>query len=54
MGAVLSQIGDDGNEHPIVYLSKKFSEVERKFGVSEKECAAIIYAIQKLRHYLDG
>ncbi|GBN10211.1 hypothetical protein AVEN_200670-1 [Araneus ventricosus] len=54
MGAVLSQIGVEGNEHPNVYLSKKFSGVKKNYGVSEKECAAIIYAIQKLRHYLDG
>ncbi|GBO32011.1 hypothetical protein AVEN_55253-1 [Araneus ventricosus] len=50
MGTVLSQIDKDGNEHPIVYHSKKFSEIDEKYGVSEKEYAAIIFAIQKLRH----
>ncbi|GBN80631.1 Retrovirus-related Pol polyprotein from transposon 297 [Araneus ventricosus] len=28
MGAVLSQIYDEKNEHPVLYLSKKFSEAE--------------------------
>ncbi|GFX85509.1 retrovirus-related Pol polyprotein from transposon 297 [Trichonephila clavipes] len=29
MGAVLTQLTEQGEEHPILYLSKKFSEVER-------------------------
>ncbi|GBO02120.1 hypothetical protein AVEN_123500-1 [Araneus ventricosus] len=40
--------------HPILYLSKKFSDSQRKYGTTEKECTAIIYAIKKLKYYLDG
>ncbi|GBN13020.1 Retrovirus-related Pol polyprotein from transposon 17.6 [Araneus ventricosus] len=39
MRDILSQINKDGNELLIVYLSKKFSEVEQKYSVSDKECA---------------
>jgi hypothetical protein len=53
MGAVLTQ--KHGNEeHPILYLSKKFSDAERKYCTTEKECAAIIFALKKLHYYLDG
>ncbi|GBN93928.1 Retrovirus-related Pol polyprotein from transposon 17.6 [Araneus ventricosus] len=54
IGIVLSQRDYKGEEHPILYLSKKFTEAQRKYGTKEKECAAIIYAIKKLKYYLDG
>jgi hypothetical protein len=31
MGAVLSQRDDDGNEHPIAYMSKKCTGRERHY-----------------------
>ncbi|KAG8187159.1 hypothetical protein JTE90_020036 [Oedothorax gibbosus] len=40
MGVVLSQLADNETEkHPIIYLSKKFTSVEKRYSVSEKECA---------------
>ncbi|GBN13974.1 Retrovirus-related Pol polyprotein from transposon 17.6, partial [Araneus ventricosus] len=48
IGVVLSQVTEDDKEHPIVYLSRKFSDVEKRYCVSEKECAAIIFGIQRL------
>jgi hypothetical protein len=42
------------NEHVIVYLSQNLNKVERKWGVTEQECGAIVWAIQKLRIYLYG
>ncbi|GBL73262.1 Transposon Tf2-9 polyprotein, partial [Araneus ventricosus] len=54
MGVVLSQLNEDKEEHPILYLSKKFSNVERKYCTTEKECASIIFAIKRLHYYLDG
>ncbi|GFV64353.1 retrovirus-related Pol polyprotein from transposon 297 [Trichonephila clavipes] len=53
MGAVLTQLTEQGEEHPILYLSKKFSEVEKRYCTTEKECASIVFAIKRL-HYLDG
>ncbi|GBN40465.1 Retrovirus-related Pol polyprotein from transposon 17.6 [Araneus ventricosus] len=53
-GVVLSQCDDKGEEHPVLYLSKKFADAQRKYGTTEKECAAIIYAIKKLKYYLDS
>lgn len=54
MGVILAQKNDQGEEHPILYLSKKFSEAEKKYSTTEKECAAIIFAVRKLQCYLDG
>lgn len=54
IGIVMSQMNEKNEEHPIIYLSKKFSDVEKKYCVTERECASIIYAITKLKYYLDG
>jgi hypothetical protein len=52
-GIVLSQ-RKNGEEHPILYLSKKFSRAERNYSTIERELAAIVYGLKKLNHYLDG
>ncbi|GBN52998.1 Retrovirus-related Pol polyprotein from transposon 17.6 [Araneus ventricosus] len=54
IGVVLSQRNDKDEDHPVLFLSKKFTDAQRKYGTTEKECAEIIYAIKKLRYYLDG
>lgn len=53
IGVVLTQ-GDGNEEHPVLYLSKKFTPTEQRYNTSEKECAAIIYAVKKLQYYLDS
>ncbi|GFX16186.1 retrovirus-related Pol polyprotein from transposon 297 [Trichonephila clavipes] len=53
IGVVLSQVCEN-EEHPIMFLSKKLSLAEQKYSTTEKECAAIIFATQKLKCYLDG
>ncbi|GFW38991.1 retrovirus-related Pol polyprotein from transposon 297 [Trichonephila clavipes] len=54
MGAVLTQLTEQGEEHPIHYLSKKFLEVDKRYCTTEKECARIVFAIKRLHYYLDG
>lgn len=54
MGVVLSQRNDAGEEHPVLYLSKKFSSAEKNYSTTEKECASIVFAVKKLHYYLDG
>jgi len=54
IGAVLSQLDDDCKEHPIFYLSRKMLSNELNYSVSEKECLAIVWSINKLRYYLQG
>ncbi|GFY26098.1 retrovirus-related Pol polyprotein from transposon 297 [Trichonephila clavipes] len=53
IGVVLSQVCEN-EEHPVMFLSKKLSLAEQKYSTTEKESAAIIFAVQKLKCYLDG
>jgi len=53
-GGVLSQEGDDGKFHPVAFLSKSLSEVERNYDIYDKEMLAIIRALEEWRHYLEG
>ncbi|XP_077330912.1 uncharacterized protein LOC143973903 [Lithobates pipiens] len=54
LGAVLSQVDDAGEEHPILYLSRKLLPREVAYATIEKECLAIVWALQKLQTYLYG
>ena len=54
IGAVLSQVGEDGEEHPIAYYSRKLLPCEEKYSTIEKECIAIILDVQTFRVYLLG
>ena len=52
--AVLSQLGDDGFEHPVGYYVHVFDETECRYSATKREAFAIKWACQKLRHFLHG
>ncbi|CAM5150121.1 unnamed protein product [Natator depressus] len=54
VGALLMQEGPTQEFHPVVFLSKKLSERESHWSISEKKCFAIVYALKKLRPYVWG
>ena len=54
VGAVLSQLSDDGEEHPIGYYSRKLLPREEPYSTVEKECLAIRLAVAAFRVYLLG
>ena len=54
VGAVLSQVDQEGIEHPVAYFSQKLLPREEKYSTVEKECLAIKLGIQNFRVYFLG
>ena len=51
-GAVLLQEDKDGVDHPVCYFSKKFSKSQRNCSTIEKECLALVLALQYFEVYI--
>ena len=51
-GAALHQKTD--KERPILYISRLVTATERHYAPTELECACLVWAVEKLSHYLDG
>lgn len=54
LGAVLSQIQDDGTVHPVAYASRSVDKHERNYGISELETLGLVWAVRYFRPYLLG
>lgn len=46
--------GETGDEHPVLYASRKLTVREEAYSASEKECACLVWAVQKLACYIAG
>jgi len=54
LGALLTHKNDEGAKQAIYYLSRNLIGAESHYSPVEKECPALVFAIQKMRHYLIG
>ena len=52
LGALLAQKNDESFEHAIYYLSRTLIVAESRYNSVKKECLALVFAVQKTRHYL--
>jgi RNase H-like domain found in reverse transcriptase/Integrase zinc binding domain len=53
-GMVLTQLDSNGDRHSIAFLSKTFSETERKYEIYDRELLGIIRVLKEWRHYIQG
>ena len=53
-GAVLTQIQPGGEERPVAYWSRSFTDAESRYSVSEKEALSAVNAVEHWRMYLWG
>ncbi len=54
LGAVLSQPGAKGIDHSIAFPSPQLAKAEKNYSTTDHEGLAMVYALQKFRHYLLG
>jgi hypothetical protein len=52
VGSVLAQPYDDLIDHPNAYASRKLNKEEINYSTTEHEALAMIFSLQKFRHYL--
>ena len=54
IGAVLSQIDDEGREYAVYFASRTLKKAELNYTISEKECLAVVFGLIKFRTYVFG
>ena len=54
LGAVLIQEDDQGKDQVICYEAKTLLPAKKNYPTTEKECLAVMWAMQKFKHFLEG
>lgn len=54
VGGVLYQLDEEGEEHPIAFMSHKLNSAQRNYSVTEQECLAAMLSLKKFRGYVEG
>ena len=54
LGAIAAQVGGDGVERPVAFLSRTLKDAETRYSATERECLAVVFACRSLRHWILG
>lgn len=54
VGAILEQVQEDGQLHPVAYASRSINKHEKCYGVTELEALAVVWAVKHFQSYLIG
>ena len=54
IGCILGQKDDEGREYACLYSSRVLHGAELNYGITEKECLAVVWGVKQYRHYLHG
>eukprot|EP00253_Pinus_taeda_P003865 PITA_03865 len=54
LGVVLTQAGEGELDHLIAFASRRLSKAENNYSTTEHEGLAMVYELEKFRHYLLG
>ena len=54
LGAVLAQIQDSGETHPVACASRALSATEKNYGITEIETLGVVWALSHFQAYLYG
>jgi len=49
---ILTHLGEGDIDQPIAFSRRKLSDSEQNYNTTEREGLAIVYALQKFKHYL--
>ena len=52
VGAVLHQKGEDGRERIIACASRTYNKHEKKYPITEQECLAVVWGVEKFKQFL--
>lgn len=54
VGAVLMQKDENDRSRPVCYFSRKLSATQKNYCATERECLAVLLAVEHFRHFIDG
>ncbi|OIR56975.1 MAG: uncharacterized protein A8A55_2274, partial [Amphiamblys sp. WSBS2006] len=54
LGGLLCQVDTEGNEKIIKCISRSLTPAEKNYGITELECLAIFWSLNKWKYYLQG
>ena len=54
VGAVLTQIDNQGIERPVAFYSRKLNPTERRYSATDREALAVVLSCRNFHHFLWG